>query len=160
MVKYLNYAVTFEEVPDEITLSINITNCQNRCDGCHSPELRCDIGVELTKEELDRLIEKNDGITCVCLMGEGNDYTGIQALGDHLKHNHPELKRAIYYGRDKLDINYGAIFHYVKFGHYDKDCGPLNVETTNQRMYEFNHDRNINPDWNFRDITYKFWKRK
>ena len=39
MLKYLNCQVTFAEVPDEISLCINITNCPNRCPGCHSPEL-------------------------------------------------------------------------------------------------------------------------
>ena len=59
--------VTFEEIPTEVTLSLSISNCQGKCPGCHSPELRCNIGTELTNEKLDELITKNSGISCVHL---------------------------------------------------------------------------------------------
>lgn len=153
MIKYLDYAVTFEEVPDEITLAINITNCQMRCEGCHSPELRLNIGEWLSPKAIDDMIEKNDGITCVCLMGEGNDRDGIFDVVHHLIANHPKLKRAIYYGRDELDGDYANVFDYVKYGHYDAEAGPLNKETTNQRFYgRDEHGEMV-------DMTYKFWKR-
>lgn len=152
--------VVFEEIPDEITLAINITNCQCHCEGCHSPELRLNIGEWLSTAELDKIIAENDGITCVCLMGEGNDKDGIMELAEHLIAKYPHLKRAIYYGRDELDPDY-QVFDYVKYGRYDKDAGPLNVETTNQRLIEYNHSKDKKPDdWYYRDITYKFWKRK
>ena len=63
MIKYRDYAVVFEEMPKYLSLAINITNCQNRCIGCHTPELRENIGKELTIEELDRLINENSGIS-------------------------------------------------------------------------------------------------
>ena len=47
MVKYVNTEVVFEEIPDEITLAINVSNCPNQCPGCHSPYLREDIGEDL-----------------------------------------------------------------------------------------------------------------
>ena len=56
MIKYYNSMVVFEEIPNEITLAINITNCPCHCKGCHSKFLWEDIGTELTFEELDRLI--------------------------------------------------------------------------------------------------------
>ena len=65
MIKYFNSMVVFEEIPSEITLAINITNCPCHCKGCHSKFLWEDIGVELTKDELYKLIDVNDGITCV-----------------------------------------------------------------------------------------------
>lgn len=159
LVKYLETAVTFEEIPDEITLAINITNCKMKCEGCHSPELRLNIGEWLSTDELDRLISENDGITCVCFMGEGNDKDGIIELAGHMVSNHPNLKRAIYYGRDELDNDY-QIFNYVKYGHYDAKAGPLNKETTNQRLIEYNHNDGIGGNWYWRDITHKFWKRE
>ena len=64
MIKYKNYMVVFEEIPDKVTLAVNITNCQNRCVGCHSPELRENIGNELTTNEIDKMIKENDGINC------------------------------------------------------------------------------------------------
>ena len=60
--KYTDTMVTFNEVPDEISLCINISGCPNRCPGCHSPELWEDIGTELTKESLKDLIDKMGGV--------------------------------------------------------------------------------------------------
>lgn len=42
MVRYHNFDIVFAEIPDETTLAINITNCPNRCPGCHSPHLQRD----------------------------------------------------------------------------------------------------------------------
>ena len=38
--KYVEYAVTLEEVPTEISLTISISNCRFRCHGCHSAYLQ------------------------------------------------------------------------------------------------------------------------
>ena len=45
MIKYKTdtVQVVFEEIPDEVTLAIEITNCPGMCVGCHSPWLRGDI---------------------------------------------------------------------------------------------------------------------
>jgi anaerobic ribonucleoside-triphosphate reductase activating protein len=59
MIKYYSSAVVFEEIPDEVTLAIEITNCPGHCEGCHSPWLREDIGEELTPEVLRQLIDEN-----------------------------------------------------------------------------------------------------
>ena len=47
MLKYVNTMVTFSEVPDEISLCIEISNCKCHCKNCHSPYLPDDIGEEL-----------------------------------------------------------------------------------------------------------------
>ena len=82
MIKYKEdtVQVVFEEIPDEVTLAIEITNCPGQCVGCHSPWLRDDIGEELTKEKLFELIDANKGITCVCFMGEGKDQEALKSL--------------------------------------------------------------------------------
>ena len=68
--KLYNYDIVFQEVPDEVSLAINITNCPNHCEGCHSPHLWDDIGEELTTELLSSLIAQYEKlITCVLLMG-------------------------------------------------------------------------------------------
>ena len=69
MIKYVDTLVTFSEVPDEITLCINISNCICHCKNCHSSYLAEDIGEELTFKALDTLIKNNNGITCVAFMG-------------------------------------------------------------------------------------------
>jgi anaerobic ribonucleoside-triphosphate reductase activating protein len=79
--------ITFSEFPDEIALCINITNCPFHCPGCHSPELWEDIGTELTKEELSKLIESNKGITLVGFMG-GN-LKEVNPLAEYVKNINP-----------------------------------------------------------------------
>ena len=161
MIKYTETQVTFSEIPDEISLCINISNCPHKCKGCHSPHLQEDVGERLTPEVLDKLIEDNKGITCVCFMGEGGRLFDIAYLSSliHLKHN---LKTAWYTGLDfhldtMADCVYRPIaceFDYVKTGPYIELLGPLNKRTTNQRMYKKISDKPIK----FEDITYKFWK--
>ena len=79
MIKHVlkDLSVVFSEIPDEITLAFNISNCLNHCVGCHSPYLKEDIGEELTGEKVSEYIERNSGITCVCFMGEGNDQEAL-----------------------------------------------------------------------------------
>ena len=52
MLKYVNTEITFSEVPDEITLCINISNCPCHCKGCHSPYLAEDIGIITIQENV------------------------------------------------------------------------------------------------------------
>jgi len=39
MLKYTTAQVVFSEIPDEITLAINLSNCPIHCPNCHSKEL-------------------------------------------------------------------------------------------------------------------------
>lgn len=48
MLKYVNTGVVFQEIPDEVTLAVNISNCPCRCPGCHSRYLWGDVGEPLT----------------------------------------------------------------------------------------------------------------
>lgn len=73
MLKYVDTAITLLELPDEVTLCINLSNCPCHCKGCHSSYLAEDIGEILTATRLEKLIKKNDGITAVCFMGGDND---------------------------------------------------------------------------------------
>ena len=52
MIKYVpeDTQVVFAEIPDEVSLAINISCCPHRCPGCHSPYLQKDYGVELDEE--------------------------------------------------------------------------------------------------------------
>ena len=138
--------VTFEEVPTEVTLSLSISNCQNRCSGCHSPELRCNIGTELTNEVLDELINKNNGISCVLLLGEGNDRSRLIDIAKRVRNEH-KLAVALYSGRDNVEEDVWNAFDYVKIGRYVASLGPINKVTTNQRLYKSG-----------KDITNLFWK--
>ena len=143
--------VVFEEIPNEITLAINITNCPCKCEGCHSKFLWADTGTPLTFDELDKLIKKNDGITCVCFMGGDSEPSYINELAEHLSDN--KLKIGWYSGKDTLSdtINL-SWFNYIKIGSYIESLGGLSKKTTNQRLYEV-----VNGD--LIDITEKIWSR-
>jgi anaerobic ribonucleoside-triphosphate reductase activating protein len=149
MIKYKDCYIVFEEIPDMLSLAINLTNCQNNCVGCHSPELRGDGGRILTKEVIDELINDNFGINCVLFMGEGKDRDYLLDLAKYVKTTH-NLKTAIYSGREKVEKEYYEVFDYIKVGPYIEKYGPLNSKNTNQRLYLIDGE-------NIEDITYKFW---
>lgn len=149
--RYVETLVGFSEVPDEITLCINISNCPNNCPNCHSPHLQTDIGKPLTKETLKELIEQNKGITCVCFMGGDSNPGTILELGHYVKQNF-NIKTAWYSGKNSFPRLFSAFvdnFDYIKVGSYQEDKGPLNSKTTNQKMFQI-----INKQ--LKDITYKF----
>ena len=162
MLKYVDTKVTFSEVPDEISLCINISNCLCHCKNCHSPYLAEDIGKPLIYKDthnnrtvincnpLSELIEANKGITCVCLMGGDSNPEYINILGKTIKCH--KLKSAWYSGKQELskDINL-EFFDFIKLGPYIEELGPLNSKTTNQRFYKVENNKLI-------DITYKFQK--
>lgn len=161
MIKYTDAFVVTAEVPDEIALAINISNCPHRCSGCHSPELRTNIGTILTGEELDKLIESNKGISCVCFMGGDSDPFYLSLLAYHIIDKYHGMKVAWYSGNKSLVPGFESLldyFDYIKLGPYDKDKGPINKMTTNQRMYKHDpmcSDFTIGKCW--KDITHKFW---
>lgn len=163
MLKFVDIKVTFSEVPDEISLCINLSGCPHRCEGCHSPYLQADTGEELTVDKLEELIENNKGITCVCFMGGDNNIPALHALALFVKNNYT-LRTAWYSGlywtpRIIGDRPTAEVFDYIKTGEYKEDLGPLTSKTTNQRMYARGSVLNkmdASPRM-FYDITDKFW---
>ena len=155
--KYLNTMITFSEFPDEIALCINITNCPFHCPGCHSPELWEDIGTELTKEELSKLIQSNKGITCVGFMG-GN-LKEVNPLAEYVKNIEHSLKVGWYTGGviEENELFKLKFFDYIKIGPYIKELGGLDNPNTNQRMY-FNWWDEEDKVVHCLNITNKFWK--
>lgn len=152
MLKYVETKVVFREIPNEITLAINISRCPCHCQGCHSSYLAEDIGELLTDEALFTLVQKNRGITCLSLMGGDAEPQEINRLAELLRKEFPELKIAWYSGRQVLDK---AIqlqnFDFVKLGPYQEEDGALNSPTTNQRFYKVVQGQLI-------DKTFIFWK--
>lgn len=156
--KYLNTMIGFREFPDEISLCINLSNCRFQCEGCHSPELWKNEGTELTQSELGRLIDSNEGITCVGFMGGKPDV--INTLVKYVKENYPNLKIGWYWGGPSIPSEIAIFnFDYIKIGPYKKDLGGLDSPTTNQVFYA--KGKHINkPDASpnvLYDVTYKFW---
>ena len=136
MLKYVNTQVTFAEIPNEISLCINISGCPYRCPDCHSKYLQEDIGQELTTEELDKLITENPGITCVCFMGGDSDPAAVIELAKHVRMKH-FLLVGIYSGREIMHKEYVmglGYFNFIKLGPYVKELGPLSNVNSNQRL--------------------------
>ena len=153
MLKYVDTKVTFSEVPDEISLCINISNCPCQCKGCHSSYLAQDIGTELTFNEVRKLIKKNSGISCIAFMGGDSEPKRIDALASFVT-NHYQLKVAWYSGRQELSKEIDLQnFDAIKLGSYKEEFGPLNSRTTNQRFYKVSDGELIN-------ITSTFWKHE
>lgn len=157
MIKYLGYTVAFQEVPDEITLCLNISNCRFHCKGCHSPELQKDSGADL-EPDLSGLIQRYDGITCVCFFGEGKDWDAFDRCVKLIRDQFPMLKVAWYTGHSETSEEVGyymmsGLFDYIKTGSYNASRGGLASPTTNQRMYKIsNHGKEVT------DITSRFFK--
>lgn len=148
--KYVDTFIGLREIPDEITLCINISNCPLTCENCHSSYLRQNIGNELTTDTLKELLDQNSGISCVCFMGH-EGLAGINFLNDviclWIKQNY-NIKIGVYSGFD-LELKY-TNFDFIKTGKYDQKLGPINKITTNQRLYQYHN-------FSWIDITDSFW---
>ncbi|MBP5457753.1 MAG: anaerobic ribonucleoside-triphosphate reductase activating protein [Paludibacteraceae bacterium] len=153
MLKYTDAEIVFEEIPDEVTLAINISNCPHHCIGCHSPYLRDDIGEPLYGDTLVNLVEKNKGVTCILFMGEGKDEEHLFHLIELIRHLwRKNMKIGLYTGANNVSPYLWENLDYVKTGPYIDEYGPLNKRTTNQRFYK----RFPNEGW--KEITSVFWR--
>lgn len=169
MLKYVNTDVVFQEIPNETTLAINISNCPCHCKGCHSAYLAEDIGEPLDvwvgfgTTVLDTLIHKNAGITCVAFMGGDSDPKAVNNCARYIKNEYPDLLTAWYSGRQELakEIELRN-FNFIKLGPYIEELGGLKSPTTNQRLYEVKMSKEVdekgNPIYGLEDITNMFWK--
>jgi anaerobic ribonucleoside-triphosphate reductase activating protein len=155
MLKYVNTGIVFQEIPDEVTLAINISNCPCRCPGCHSHYLWEDIGLPLNTDAIDAFInEYGRNITCIAFMGGDSDPMGVDMLAQYIHEEHPQFKVAWYSGRVRITSAVNkSDFDYIKVGPYLKHLGPLKSSTTNQRLYR------QNDTGEFEDITFRFWRK-
>lgn len=161
MLKYEETEIVFREIPDEITLAINITGCPNKCPNCHSKHLWEDIGKPLTRYSLRELLKANRGVSCVCFMGGDQDPTSINYLAEDLRRSamYQFLKIGWYSGKKEIpdEINIGN-FDYIKVGPYIEEFGSLDKPTTNQKLYEVCRISKLPPRFTLKDITSVFWK--
>lgn len=163
MLKYINYDIVFQEIPNETTLAINITNCPCHCEGCHSPYLAEDAGINLTFDTLLTMCYINNGITCVSFMGGDSEPEYINKLANVIKVGELPIKVAWYSGKQELpkDIDIKN-FNFIKLGPYIEKLGGLKNPNTNQKFYEVKMLREIdeegNPIYGLEDITKIFWK--
>ena len=155
MLKYVNTDVVFQEIPDEVTLAVNISNCPCHCPGCHSHYLWEDIGLPLDTDAIDAFVTKyGKDITCLAFMGGVCDPKGVNRLAQYIHEEHPQYKVGWYSGRLRIPSDVKKTdFDYIKVGPYIRHLGPLGKRTTNQRMYKQNNAGT------FDDITERFWRK-
>ncbi len=144
------YTVSFQEIPDETSLVILVGDCPHRCPGCHSPELWQAKGDDL-EVKLDSIIDQyQDVITCVCFMGDGQDYHAMERCFERVQDR--GFKSAIYSGYEVVAYDVTHL-DYIKIGKYKKDLGGLDKPTTNQRFYSIK-------DQILSDQTHRFWRKE
>lgn len=151
--KIFNYDVVFREIPDEISLALQISNCKLRCHGCHSQFLWEDVGDELTEEFLQNLMNKYKGMVSTILF-MGGEFSQKELIPFVEQAKREGFKTAWYAGLPEVDNDeLLSKLDYYKIGPWDERYGPLNKKTTNQRLYK-------NENGNITDITYKFWDKE
>lgn len=140
------------EIPKEKSLVIYISECQNRCLGCHTPFLHYKYGDRLIDNFEDIFYLYYDYFDVLCLLGEGK--CGIEEKNEinyYCEFAHKYFKKfALYSGRDCEIEDWMKNFDYVKLGAYKEKFGPLTSKNTNQVLYKKSKDRFIN-------ITSIFW---
>lgn len=161
MIYYQGYTVSFQEVPDEVSLVILVADCPNKCPGCHSPELQKAEGKDLLAD-IDSIIDEyKDAVTCVCFMGEGRDKPALLECVKKVRDS--SLLCALYTGAtaDEVDARIGPAkyyLNYLKVGPYIESLGGLDTKTTNQRFLWAVRQKSGNIIWE--DFTWKFRARK
>ena len=154
MLRYVDYDIVFQEIPDEVTLAINLSNCPNRCKGCHSPHLLENVGESLTEESLGHLLQKyGKAVTCVCFMGGDAEPFEVERLAGFLDRQSIALVKVGWYsGKNELPEGLSVQnFEYIKLGPYIEKLGGLKSPDTNQHFYRIYGDE-------MKDITYRFWR--
>lgn len=154
MLKYVDTDVVFQEIPDEVTLAVNLSGCPCHCPGCHSKHLWGDGGRDLDCDVIDRLLGDQKGeVTCLSLMGGDAQPQEVDRLASWVRKRHPRLHIAWWSGRTLLSPQvHLKNFDYIKLGPYLRHLGPLKSERTNQRLYRV-------VEGVMQDITSRFWRR-
>ncbi|MDE5730270.1 MAG: anaerobic ribonucleoside-triphosphate reductase activating protein [Alistipes sp.] len=156
MLRLASFDVVFREIPGEVTLALNLSECPNRCPGCHSPHLREAVGEPLDETLLEELLAQyGASITCVCFMGGDGDPREVARLSGRVRElSHGALKTGWYSGREELPREVDRRqFDYLKLGPYVAHLGGLDSPRTNQRFYR------IGPDGRMTDRTADFLHR-
>ena len=170
MLKFYNYDIVCQEIPDEVTLAINITLCPIHCPGCHSTWLWEDCGDVLCSFDgdggaaLEDVSAQNPEanadfsgletivgqyapcITCVCFMGGDAAPKEVAACSRRVRELWPSLKTGWYSGRQTLAAGVDAKdFNYLKLGPYIAALGGLRSPRTNQKLYRVEADGTLTP---------------
>jgi len=134
--------VTLTELPDKISLFIEMGQCYNNCKGCHSDHLRCGVADKTSLQSIVYTVHNEiyKGANAVIIMGGTNNggitETTLVALLKSVKETCCCV--GLYSGLDKLEDHkmYIPYLDYLKIGSYKEDIGGLATKGTNQILYK------------------------
>lgn len=120
---YTTEQITFQEVPNEISLSFLIAGCPLKCKGCHSADswratseaseaikskihpINNNVQNQLTTEHLENRIKQyQDMISCVLFLGGEWKIKQLIELLQTVKNTNPSLKTCLYTGLELDEI--------------------------------------------------------
>ena len=147
MLKCYSYDIVCQEIPDEISLAVNISCCPNRCPGCHSPWLWSAEGEDMTEDMLSRLIGTySAAITCFCFMGGDAEPLEVMRLARWIRLTWPGIKTAWYSGKSRLPDSFDMTsMDYIKLGPFIEALGGMKSPSTNQVLYRIEEDGRMTP---------------
>ena len=140
--KCYSYDIVCQEIPDEVTLAVNISCCPNRCPGCHSPWLWEDSGRPLDETLIEELMENyGSAVTCFCFMGGDAAPEEIERMARWIHERWPQIRTGWYSGKDTLPNGFdSAVLDYLKLGPYIAELGGLKSPQTNQKFFKKSPD--------------------
>ena len=159
MLKYLNYQILPNEVPNELSLGLFILGCPQHCRGCHSPQLwdvnSAGLGKDLDTAEWNALRTLQNGFSCVLFLG--GDWSPSDLMKSILEASTAlETPCALYSGQEyealknSLDLR---LFKYLKWGPYKKELGGLQSRTTNQQIWRLENGVPVE------NLNHYFWRK-
>ena len=137
--------ITFQEIPDEICLSLHIAGCPLRCEGCHSSDAWAKTkGTPFAVMQFRQILDRYAAaLTCVVFLGgEWHETELVQLLAHARSRN---LKTALYTGLDDVSEQLKSRLDYLKTGRWLPHRGGLDSPNTNQRLIDLQTGKLILP---------------
>lgn len=143
--KYHQFDVVFQEVPNEISLCFSMSGCKLDCINCNwkgFTDIEKDI--DLTEEIFRSMLSKYACCaTCVLFMGgEWDKDNLIKYL--MIARSEYGLLTCLYTGLEEIDKDIKKQLDYVKLGPYKEELGALDKKTTNQRFIDVKTGKCLN----------------
>ncbi|QVK21519.1 4Fe-4S cluster-binding domain-containing protein [Mycoplasmatota bacterium] len=147
---YYDFKITFNEIPQEISIVFSITGCGGKCFGCHSEFLHDrDNGNKLELDMYKSILSDNQSLaTTVLFLGGEWEVDLIEYLKIAKKFGY---KTALYTSSNYRDITFRLKYSldYLKVGKYIDGLGGLESVLTNQKLIRLKPKR--------KDVTHLFW---
>ncbi len=138
----LNTSISLQELPGEISLIFEISNCPHRCPDCHSKELWGNVGSELTSELFQKVLYSyKDYISAVIFFGGEWDNDLVLFLKFVKSLN---LKTCLYTGADDVNQILRNELDYLKTGKFISELGGLDSPISNQKFWDLKNNTLMN----------------